>query len=40
LHDPEKLTEKYNTAWNNFGININQIWYTFPLYQFKICWII
>jgi intergrase/recombinase len=25
LHDPEKLTEKYNTAWNNFGININQI---------------
>jgi hypothetical protein len=23
LHDPEKLAEKYTTAWNNFGININ-----------------
>ena len=22
LHDPEKLAEKYATAWNNFGINI------------------
>jgi hypothetical protein len=25
LHDPEKLAEKYNVAWQNFGINLNQI---------------
>ena len=25
LHDPEKLSEKYANAWNNFGINIGQI---------------
>ena len=24
-HDSEKLTEKYVNAWNNFGININQL---------------
>jgi deferrochelatase/peroxidase EfeB len=24
LHDPEKLAEKYTTAWQNFGINICQ----------------
>lgn len=25
LQDPEKLAEKYANAWNNFGININQL---------------
>ena len=25
LHDPQKLAEKYTTAWNNFGININHL---------------
>jgi hypothetical protein len=25
LHDPEKLAEKYMTAWNNFEINISQL---------------
>jgi len=25
LHDPEKLAEKYTTAWNNFAININHL---------------
>jgi hypothetical protein len=25
LHDPEKLAEKYMTAWKNFGINIKQL---------------
>ncbi len=25
LHDPEKLAEKYNVAWQNFGINLDQI---------------
>jgi intergrase/recombinase len=25
LHDPEKLAEKYLIAWQNFGINLNQI---------------
>ena len=25
LHDPEKLTDKYITAWKNFGIDINDI---------------
>ena len=25
LHDPEKLAEKYTTAWNNFGITTNQL---------------
>jgi hypothetical protein len=25
LHDPEKLTDKYITAWKNFGIDINKI---------------
>jgi deferrochelatase/peroxidase EfeB len=25
LHDPEKLAEKYATAWKNFGININHL---------------
>ncbi|MDF2737254.1 MAG: hypothetical protein K0S93_1111 [Nitrososphaeraceae archaeon] len=25
LHDPEKLAEKYKIAWNNFGININNL---------------
>jgi hypothetical protein len=25
LHDPEKLAEKYTIAWNNFGININNM---------------
>ena len=23
LHDPEKLTEKYVTAWSNFGIDVS-----------------
>ena len=23
LHDPEKLAEKYITAWNNFGIYVS-----------------
>jgi hypothetical protein len=23
LHDPEKLTDKYITAWSNFGINVS-----------------
>jgi hypothetical protein len=22
LHDPDKLTDKYNAAWANFGVNI------------------
>ena len=22
LHDPEKLTDKYVTAWSNFGIDV------------------
>jgi deferrochelatase/peroxidase EfeB len=25
LHDPEKLTDKYIAAWNNFGISIHNI---------------
>jgi intergrase/recombinase len=25
LHGPEKLTHKYITAWNNFGIGVNDI---------------
>ena len=25
LHDPEKFTDKYVTAWKNFGIDINDI---------------
>jgi len=25
LHDPEKLSEKYANAWNNFGIKNNKI---------------
>ena len=25
LHDPEKLTDKYITAWANFGIDMTQI---------------
>jgi hypothetical protein len=25
LQDPEKLAEKYATAWNNFGISISQL---------------
>jgi len=25
LHDPEKFTDKYITAWKNFGIDINKI---------------
>ena len=25
LHDPEKLTDKYITAWNNFGIDVGDI---------------
>ena len=25
LHDPEKLTEKYTIAWNNFGIKTSQL---------------
>jgi len=25
LHDPEKFTDKYITAWKNFGIDINDI---------------
>jgi hypothetical protein len=25
LHDPEKLAEKYANAWNNFGVNYNQL---------------
>lgn len=24
LHDPEKLTDKYITVWNNFGIDVSQ----------------
>ena len=24
LYDPEKLAEKFQNAWNNFGINIHQ----------------
>jgi hypothetical protein len=22
LHDPEKLTDKYITGWDNFGVNV------------------
>ena len=25
LHDPEKLTDKYVTAWMNFGIGVSNI---------------
>jgi intergrase/recombinase len=25
LHDPEKLTDKYNVAWANFGVNIRDL---------------
>jgi len=25
LHDPEKLTDKYITAWSNFGIDVGDI---------------
>ena len=25
LHDPEKLTDKYITAWTNFGISVSDI---------------
>jgi hypothetical protein len=25
LHDPEKLTDKYNAAWANFGVNIGDL---------------
>lgn len=25
LYDPKKLAEKYTNAWNNLGININQL---------------
>jgi intergrase/recombinase len=25
LHDPEKLTDKYISAWQNFGVNISNI---------------
>ena len=25
LHDPEKLTDKYITAWKNFGVDIKDI---------------
>ncbi len=25
LHDPEKLTDKYISAWQNFGVNISEI---------------
>jgi hypothetical protein len=25
MHDPQKLTDKYITAWTNFGINISNI---------------
>ena len=25
LHDHEKLTDKYVTAWNNFGIDVGSI---------------
>ncbi|HEY6886098.1 MAG TPA: hypothetical protein VI278_18865 [Nitrososphaeraceae archaeon] len=25
LHDPEKLTDKYVSAWNNFGINVSHV---------------
>jgi hypothetical protein len=25
LHDPEKLAEKYISAWKNFGVNLQQI---------------
>jgi hypothetical protein len=24
LHDPEKLTDKYVTAWSNFGIDVSR----------------
>jgi hypothetical protein len=29
LHDPEKLTEKYITAWMNFGVGVSNIAATF-----------
>jgi hypothetical protein len=25
LHDPEKLTHKYNVAWANFGVNVREL---------------
>jgi hypothetical protein len=25
LHDPEKLTDKYISAWSNFGISVRDI---------------
>ena len=25
LHDPEKLTDKYTTAWINFGVGVGDI---------------
>ena len=25
LHDPEKLTDKYVTAWKNYGIDVAEI---------------
>ena len=30
LHDPEKLTEKYITAWTNFGIGVSDIATMYP----------
>jgi hypothetical protein len=38
LHDPEKLSEKYSNAWNNFGINSNQLKCNYFIFlSFKIC---
>ena len=25
LHNPEKLTDKYNMAWANFGVNVREL---------------
>jgi len=25
MHDPQKLTDKYTTAWRNFGIDVSDI---------------
>jgi hypothetical protein len=25
MHDPQKLTDKYITAWRNFGIDVREI---------------
>jgi hypothetical protein len=32
LHDPEKLTYKYITAWMNFGISVSSIGTTWHIF--------